>query len=114
MTAKEWFTRARKEHFAIGAFNIDTLDIFKAIMIAAQKKKSPVMVEFSPGEVKYFGMKNVVDMVVNAREEYKIPILLNLDRGRPIELCMEAIEQPGFDDIPFDGSELELKSIGIL
>jgi len=107
MTAKEWFTRARKEHFAIGAFNIDTLDIFKAIMIAAQKKKSPVMVEFSPGEVKYFGMKNVVDMVVNAREEYKIPILLNLDHGRPIELCMEAIEQPGFDDIHFDGSELE-------
>ena len=107
MTAKEWFTRARKEHFAIGAFNIDTLDIFKAIMIAAQKKKSPVMVEFSPGEVKYFGMKNVVDMVVNAREEYKIPILLNLDHGRPIELCMEAIEQSGFDDIHFDGSELE-------
>ena len=107
MTAKEWLTKARKEHFAIGAFNVDTLDIFKAVMMAAVVKKSPVMVEFSPGEVKYFGMKNVVDMVVNAREEYKIPILLNLDHGRPIELCMEAIEQPGFDDIHFDGSELE-------
>ena len=107
MTAKEWLTKARKEHFAIGAFNVDTLDIFKAVMMAAVVKKSPVMVEFSPGEVKYFGMKNVVDMVVNAREEYKIPILLNLDHGRPIELCMEAIEQSGFDDIHFDGSELE-------
>src|SRR3990167_8295660 len=107
MTAKEWLTKARKEHFAIGAFNVDTLDIFKAVMMAAVVKKSPVMVEFSPGEVKYFGMKNVVDMVVNAREEYKIPILLNLDHGRTIELCMEAIEQSGFDDINFDGSELE-------
>ena len=90
-TAKDWFQRAKKEGFAIGAFNIDTLDIFKAVMVAAAAKKSPVMVEFSPGEVKYFGLRNVVDMVINAREEYKIPILLNLDHGKPVELCMEAI-----------------------
>src|SRR3989304_2219650 len=109
MTAKEWFEKARREKFAIGAFNVDSLDIFKAVMVAAQKKKSPVMVEFSPGEIKYFGLKNVVDMVVNAREEYKIPILLNLDHGKPVDLCMEAIEQPGFDNIHFDGSDLDLK-----
>lgn len=107
MTARDWFTKARKEGFAIGAFNIDSLDIFKAVMVAAQREKSPVMVEFSPGEAKYFGLRNVVDIVVNAREEYKIPILLNLDHGKPIELCMQAIEQPGFDNIHFDGSDLE-------
>ena len=106
-SAKEWFQRARKEEFAIGAFNIDTLEIFKAVMVAAKAKKSPVMVEFSPGEVKYFGLRNVVDMVVNAREEYKIPILLNLDHGKPVDLCMEAIGQPGFDNIHFDGSDLD-------
>src|SRR3989344_8739621 len=109
MTAKDWFTKAKKESWAIGAFNIDSLDIFKAVVMAAQKKKSPVMVEFSPGEVKYFGMKNVVDMVVNAREEYKLPIVLNLDHGKPVGLCMEAIEQPGFDDIHYDGSDLDFK-----
>ncbi len=109
MTAKDWFTKAKKESWAIGAFNIDSLDIFKAVVMAAQKKKSPVMVEFSPGEVKYFGMKNVVDMVVNAREEYKIPILLNLDHGKPVELVEEAIKQPSFDDVHFDGSDMELK-----
>ena len=108
-SAREWFQRARKEGFAIGAFNIDTLEIFKAVMVAAKAKKSPVMVEFSPGEVKYFGLRNVVDMVVNAREEYKIPILLNLDHGKPVDLCMEAIEQPGFDNIHFDGSDLDLE-----
>src|SRR3989344_3537013 len=119
MTAKEWLTKARKEKFAIGAFNVDSLDIFKAIMMAAAAKKSPVMVEFSPGEVKYFGMKNVVDMVINAREEYKIPILLNLDHGKPIELVEEAIKigrlratssgSSSFDDVHFDGSDMELK-----
>lgn len=109
MTAKDWFKKAREEKFAIGAFNIDTFDIFKAVMVAAAKKKSPVMVEFSPGEVKYFGLRNAVDMVINAREEYKIPILLNLDHGKPVDLCMEAIEQPGFDDIHFDGSDLDFE-----
>lgn len=108
MTAKDWFKKARKENFAIGAFNIDSFEIFKAVCLAAQNKKSPVMMEFSPGEVKYFGLRNVVDIVVNAREEYKIPILLNLDHGKPVELCMEAIEQPGFDNIHFDGSSLDL------
>lgn len=107
MTAREWFQKAKKESFAIGAFNVDSLDIFKAVMMAAQNKKSPVMVEFSPGEVKYFGLRNVVDLVVNAREEYKIPILLNLDHGKPIDLCVEAIGQPGFDDVHFDGSDLD-------
>ncbi len=47
MSARELFERARKEGWAIGAFNVDTLDIFKAIMMAAANKKSPVMVEFS-------------------------------------------------------------------
>ena len=108
MTAREWFQKAKKENFAIGAFNIDSFEIFKAVLTAAKNKKSPVMVEFSPGEVKYFGLRNVVDMVVNAREEYKIPILLNLDHGKPIDLCMEAIDQPGFDNIHFDGSDLDI------
>ena len=107
MTAGEWFQKARKENFAIGAFNVDSLEIFKAICYGAKNKKSPVMVEFSPGEVQYFGLKNVADMVINARDEYKIPILLNLDHGRPVELCNQAIEQPGFDEVHFDGSNLE-------
>ncbi len=109
MTARDWFKKAKQENFAIGAFNIDSLDIFKAVMVAAAAKKSPVMVEFSPGEVEYFGLRNVVDMVVNARQDYKIPILLNLDHGKPIDLCMEAIDQPGFDDIHFDGSDMDFE-----
>lgn len=109
MTAKDWFAKAREEKFAVAAFNIDSFEIFKAVCLGAKNKKSPVMVEFSPGEVKYFGLRNVVDMVVNAREEYKIPILLNLDHGKPKELCEEAIAQPGFDNIHFDGSDLDFE-----
>ena len=54
MTAREWFQRAQKENFAIGAFNVDNMDISKAVCLAGKNKKSPVMLEFSQGEVSYF------------------------------------------------------------
>ena len=92
MTTEDWFSKAQSEGFAIGAFNADNLEIFKAICIAAQKKKSPVMVEFSPGEVGYFGLANIIDLIENAREEYKTPILLNLDHAKSVEDCLAAIE----------------------
>ena len=106
MTAKDWFKKAEEEKFAIGAFNVDNMDIFKAVCIAGKNKKSPVMLEFSQGEVSYFGLKNIVDLTINARHEYGIPILLNLDHAKSVEDCIAAVEQAGFDDVHFDGSEL--------
>lgn len=109
MNAYDWFLKAQTEGWAIGAFNVDNLEILKAICLAGKNKKSPVMLEFSPGEVGYFGLKNIVDLVVNAREEYGVPILLNLDHGKKVEDCLSAIGQAGFDDVHFDGSDLELE-----
>lgn len=113
MIAKEWFGRARKEGFAIGAFNIDSLEIFKAVVLAAEAKRSPVMVEFSPGEVGYFGLKNVIDLTVNARAETQLPILLNLDHGKPRLDVLKAIQLSedgsSFDNVHFDGSDLDLE-----
>ena len=106
MTAKDWFNKARAEGFAIGAFNVDNMDIFKAVCIAGENKRSPVMLEFSQGEVGYFGLKNIVDLIINAREEYGIPILLNLDHSKSVEDCIAAIDQAGFDNVHFDGSDL--------
>lgn len=113
MTLREWFLKAQKEGWALGAFNVDTLEILKGILEAAKVKKSPVIIEFSPGEVGYFGLKNVVDLVTNAKEEYKLPIFLNLDHGKTAEACLAAISEsnedgPRFDEVHFDGSELEL------
>lgn len=107
MTAREWFTKAQSEGFAIGAFNVDNLDIMRAICEAGKKMKSPVMMEFSAGEAGYFGLENIKDLIENAREEFGIPILLNLDHSKKVEDCLAAIEA-GFDDVHFDGSELPL------
>ena len=106
MTAKKWFEKAQKENFAIGAFNVDSFEILNAICRAAAKKNSPVMLEFSQGEVGYFGLDNIVDIVENAQQHFGIPILLNLDHAKKIEDCMAAIEK-GFDDVHFDGSDLD-------
>lgn len=105
MSAREWFAKAQDENFAIGAFNVDNLDILRAICMAAVSMKSPVMMEFSPGEVGYFGFDNIKDLIENARHEYGVPILLNLDHSKKVEDCLSAVEH-GFDDVHFDGSEL--------
>lgn len=107
MTARDWLLKARKEGFAIGAFNVDTLEIFKAVVMAAQRQKSPVIVQFSPGEVGYFGLRNIVAMAANTKEDSGVPILLNLDHGKPKEEVEKAIEVGGFDNVHFDGSDLE-------
>lgn len=114
MIARDWFERARKENFAIGAFNVDSLEIFKAIVMAAQSKKSPVIIEFSPGEVGYFGLKNIIDMTTNIKQELGLPILLNLDHGKPKDAVIAAIDESvdqssGFDEVHFDGSSLSFE-----
>lgn len=120
MTSKDWFKRAQGEKFAIGAFNIDCLEIFKAVVMAALVKKSPVMVEFSPGEVGYFGLKNIVDLAENARQETGVTLLLNLDHGKPRSAVLDAINVGSplsqsssrfsrFDNVHFDGSDLDLE-----
>jgi fructose-bisphosphate aldolase class II len=104
MNAKEWLQKARSEGFAIGAFNVDNLEIFKAVVAAAKNKNSPVIVEFSEGEAKYFGLQNIVDLVQNAREETSLPILVNLDHGPDKEAVESAIDA-GFEMVHFDGSK---------
>jgi len=104
MTALEWLTKAEAGGFALGAFNIDNLEIFKATVAAAKNKKSPVIVEFSDGEAKFIGVKNIVDMVQNAREEEGVLILLNLDHS-PEKADVEEAIAAGFEMVHFDGSK---------
>src|SRR3989344_5140503 len=106
MNAKQWLQKAKEEKFAIGAFNVGNLETFKAIAQAAANKKSPVIIESSPGETKWMGAGNVVDIARNYSEEYGIPILVNLDHSETLEDCMIGIEA-GYDLIHCDASKLE-------
>jgi ketose-bisphosphate aldolase len=105
MNIYDWFMRAQKENFAIGAFNVANLETFKAIVEAAAEKKSPIIIESSPGETDWMGAENVVDIAKNFQDEFKIPIFVNLDHAETLTQCMEGIKV-GYDLIHFDGSAL--------
>lgn len=108
MTAIDWLKKAKAEKFAIGAFNVGNLETFKAIVLAASNKKSPVIIESSPGETDWMGAQNIVDLARNYSEEYGVPILVNLDHSETLEDCEKAITV-GYDLIHFDGSKLPLE-----
>lgn len=105
MSAKDWLKKAKEEKFAIGAFNVGNLETFKAIAQAAANKKSPVIIESSPGETEFMGGDNIVDLARNYSQDLGVPILVNLDHSLELEECLKAIEL-GYDLIHFDGSKM--------
>lgn len=106
--AQYWFGRAKKEHFAIGAFNAASLETMKALVLAAKKLGSPVMIEASSGEIEYFGIKEFVGICRALEQDHSVPILTNLDHAHDYDSCVAAIVA-GFDYIHFDGSKLSFE-----
>lgn len=108
MIARDWFKKAKDEKWALGAFNVGNLEVFKAVAAAAASKKSPIIIESSPGETNWMGADNIVDLAKNFSQEFGIPILVNLDHAENLEQCLVGIEA-GYDLIHFDGSKLPLE-----
>ncbi len=102
--ARNLMERSRKEHFAVGAFNLDNQETLKAVANAAKKKNAPVLVEVSHGEVEALGIDNVRDMVDNYKADYGIEIYVNLDHSPSVEAAIEGIEA-GFEFIHIDVSQ---------
>lgn len=95
---------ARSEHWAFGAFNLDDEPTLMAVSMAAVKKKAPLLVEVSQGEVDTIGLDNVRDMVDNFKAQYGIEMYINLDHSPSIEAAKLGIEA-GFEFIHIDVSQ---------
>ena len=104
--ARVTMARARKEHFALGAFNLDNQETLVAVARAAQAKKAPVLVEVSKGEVDALGLDNVRDMVENYKHQYGIEMYINLDHSPSVEDAIAGIEA-GFEFIHIDVSQAD-------
>lgn len=102
--ARETFARARAEHFALGAFNLDDQETLVAVVKAAAAKKAPVLVEVSKGEVDAIGLDNVRDMVDNYRAEHGVEMYVNLDHSPTVSDAIDGIEA-GFECIHIDISQ---------
>ncbi len=104
VTTKNMFEKSMKEGFAIGAFNINNMEIIQGIVDAAQKQNSPVILQASSGAIKYARINYLMKMVEAAVEETTIPIAIHLDHGADFETCKMCIDN-GFTSVMIDGSK---------
>ncbi len=102
--ARELMERARKDHFAVGAFNIDNQETMIAVAEAAKAKNSPVLVEVSHGEVQQLGADIVREMVDHYKEEMGIEMFVNLDHSPSVEAAKRGVDA-GFEFIHIDISQ---------
>jgi len=108
LTNRELLTRAKKGGYAVGAFNINNMEILQAIVSAGEAEKSPVILAVSEGAIKYAGMPYIVSMVRTASEQSFIPMSLHLDHGGDLKVIQSCIEN-GFTSVMIDGSHLEFE-----
>lgn len=108
VTTKEMFEKSMKEGFAIGAFNVNNMEIIQAIVDAAAKENSPVILQASSSAIKYARPTYLMKMVEAAVEETNIPIALHLDHGPDFETCKACIDA-GFTSVMIDGSKYDFE-----
>ena len=105
INTKKMLARAKKNGYAVGAFNFSNLETLQAIVAASEKAGAPVIVQASESAVKYAGGKMLVSMVKTLAESSKIDIALHLDHGSSLKACQSAIDA-GFSSVLIDGSAL--------
>ena len=106
VNSKEMFEKAYQGGYAVGAFNVNNMEIVQAITEAAGALNSPVILQVSSGARKYANAKYLIHMVHAACENFpELPIVLHLDHGDSFELCKSCIDD-GFTSVMIDGSHL--------
>lgn len=105
VTTKKMFEDAYKGGYAIGAFNVNNMEIIQGIVGAAKKNNAPVILQVSKGARAYANHKYLVKLVEAAVEETGLPIALHLDHGPDFETCKSCIDG-GFTSVMIDGSSL--------
>ena len=105
VTTTEMFKKAYEGGYAIGAFNVNNMEIVQGITRAAKKLEAPVILQCSSGARKYASHDYLVAMVKAAAEETGLPIALHLDHGPDFETCKSCIDG-GFTSVMIDGSSL--------
>ena len=108
VTTKEMFKKAYEKGYAIGAFNVDNVDIMKAVLRAAENKKAPVIIAVSSGALKFIGLDYIRPVIECAMKEITVPVALHLDHGKEVELCKKCIDA-GFTSVMIDASAYDFE-----
>ena len=109
VTNKEVLSDASAKGYAVGAFNINNMEILQAIVETANQEKSPVIIAASPSAIKYAGFEYLTAMTKAAAKLYpSISMTLHLDHGKDIETAKMCING-GFSSVMIDGSHLDFE-----
>src|SRR5712691_3717539 len=100
---KELFTKALKGKYALGAFNVNNMELLQAIVEACEEEKAPVMLQISKGARQYANPVYLKKLIEAAISLSNIPIAVHLDHGDSFDLCKECIDE-GFTSVMIDGS----------
>ena len=109
VTTKEMFEKSMKEGYAIGAFNVNNMEIIQGIVDAAAEQKSPVILQASSSAIKYAKINYLMKMVEAAMEEHpEVPVAIHLDHGPDFETAKMCIDN-GFTSVMIDGSKYDFE-----
>ncbi len=103
VTTKEMFAKAYAGGYAVGAFNVNNMEMIQAIVEAADECRSPVILQVSAGARKYANPVYLRHLVAAAAETTDIPIAMHLDHGADFEICKDCIDV-GFTSVMIDAS----------
>src|SRR5690606_11566120 len=108
VTLKEVLGDAQKGRYAVGAFNVNNMEIVQAIIEAAEEQQSPVILQASQGGLKYAGVDYIAAMARLAGEKANVPVVVHLDHGTDFEQIMLCVRN-GFTSVMIDGSKYPLE-----
>ena len=103
VTTKQLLLDAQAGGYAIGAFNVENMEMVQAVIAAAEELHSPVIMQTTPSTVKYAGLDYFYANVKVAAERASVPVAMHLDHGSSFELAMQAL-RTGYTSIMIDGS----------
>lgn len=104
LVTKNLLLDAQKGGYAVGAFNVENLEMVQAVVSAAEELNAPVILQTTPSTVKYADLEYFYAMVKTAAEKASVPVSIHLDHGNSFDLAMRAL-RAGYTSIMIDGSQ---------
>ena len=105
VTSKELLLDAQKRQYAVGAFNVENMEFVQAVMAAAEELHSPVIMQTTPGTLKYADPELFYANVAAAARDASVPVVLHLDHGNSFQTAVRCFHA-GYTSIMIDGSKL--------
>lgn len=105
VTSTKMLLDAQKGGYAVGAFNVENMEMVKAVIAAAEELKAPVMLQTTPSTIKYGTLSTFAAIVAAEANKAEVPVCLHLDHGSSFALAMQAMKE-GYTSVMIDGSAL--------